>query len=500
MKKLSFTFILLALVQIAWAQENKQYTERLDSIITSLVFGRPMKYVFHYDNEGRLSEMIEYSRLKEEWTDPFRSIYTYDENGRITIVTTTSMDEKRGNAPYRERAEYDDKGRLSLWVYEMYSKDEDKWYETSHSTTRKYEYNAQGNRTSITDYFIRIIDDKQRNRRRFEMEYDKGGRLIIQREYENDYHNSIEGKECLRHTYHYSYDKQGNLIETQRYDGESGDKKTKPDQTIRKTYDKQGRVTTITTDLGGEFGSRDEYYYDPRGNLIQIATFRLSDGEWEHRQNMTFTYDTDTPVSSVMGLSRPEVLCNDYALKNHFNLTCKPISASIYEVGTPHYNTRYHDEATYYYSPIEKPVLTQALSQMDSVKRYNYLVKLSSEVVKNFGSGYYREYKKPEISELRVFSDSSYQRPEFMRNIGRKYYTVTFPSNTLEEQLEWRSYAAKVDVWDDDGEPKGVMFGHGLGYGFELRPYRDWLKIGIKDDEIMPYKSYIFKPEKIGSK
>lgn len=498
MKRLSFILIMLTLVQVAWAQQDQQHLERLDSIITSLSSGRPTKYVFHYDADGRLTETIEYTRQKEEWTNPLRSVYTYDENGRVTVVTTTSMEEKRGISPYRERAEYDDKGRLALWVYEMYSKDDDKWYETSHHTSRKYEYDTQGNRTSMTDFF-RIFDNRQRNRRRYEMEYDKGGRLITQREYENDYHNSTDGKECLRHTYHYVYDKQGNLIEAKRYDGESGDKKADADQTIRKTYDQQGRVTTMTRNMRRGLGSKEEYCYDPRGNLIQIVTSRLSDGAWEHWQSMTFSYDMSTPVSSVMGLSCPEVLCNDYALKNRLNLTSKPISVSVNETGTARYNPRYHDEATYYYSPIEEPVLTQALSQMDSVKRYNYLVKLSGEVIKHFGSGYYREYKEPTISELRVFSDSAHaqQYPEVKRNLGRKYYTVTFPCDNSQERLEW-NYAAKVEIWDDNGEPKGVMFGHGLGIHFSFRSYRDWLKMGIKEDETMPYQSYIFKPEKIG--
>ena len=90
------------------------------------------------------------------------------------------------------------------------------------------------------------------------MEYDKGGRLITQREYENDYHNSTDGKECLRHTYHYVYDKQGNLIEAKRYDGESGDKKADADQTIRKTYDQQGRVTTMTRNMRRGLGSKED--------------------------------------------------------------------------------------------------------------------------------------------------------------------------------------------------------------------------------------------------
>ena len=85
MKRLSFILILLVLVQVAWAQQDQQHLERLDSIITSLSSGRPTKYVYHYDADRRLAETIEYTRRKEEWANPLMSIYTYDENGRVTV-------------------------------------------------------------------------------------------------------------------------------------------------------------------------------------------------------------------------------------------------------------------------------------------------------------------------------------------------------------------------------------------------------------------------------
>ena len=225
----------------------------------------------------------------------------------------------------------------------------------------------------------------------------------------------------------------------------------------------------------------------------------MFEGEWDHARNTSFTYDLDTSVSSVLGLSCPEVLTTEKFLKKKLNLTSKPVSVSENYVD----GARSHEsnEVVYYYSDID--TLTSLatdihLSQMDSVKRYEYLVKLAREVVLNFGPGYYRDNMNPTISDLRVFSDSSLVErfPEAKRNLDRKYYTVTIPYDHAQEQLEW-GYAANVEIWEDDGEPKSVMFGHGLGIHFTSRPYREWVKEGIKEDEIMPYQHYTIKPEKI---
>ena len=488
MKRIIWIVILLIGMGNVWAQMPQKYTERLDSIITDLVSGRQSKYVFHYDAEGRLAEMIVHQKREGKWTEPEQRLYTYDEQGRTTCVTTKSLEDWRNITPFRERAEYDDKGRISLWTYELYDKNRDSWYESVHSGSRRYEYDAQGNQIVTTFGSTIFTNGKFRERLRHEKEYDKKGRLVKQRDYEfaND-------EQRLWHTFSYTYDKQGRLVETKRICSDYYDKKADPDMTIKKTYDKEGRITSVSNDWGERNCSRDEYYYDTRGNLIQIATFYPFEGRWEHEKNMVFTYDMDTPVSSVMGLSCPEVLSTDYALKNRLNLTCKPLSVYANEGDDP----RYHEETTYFYSPIDEPILPTALSEMDSVKRYDYLVKCSREVIKHFGPGYYREFQKPEVSGLHVLSDTIHSYPELNRNLGRKYYTVIYPYDHSQEQLEW-NYAAKVEIWDDGGEPKGALFGHGLGIHFGFGPYREWVKKGIQEDTIMPYEHYTIKPERIG--
>ncbi|MBO7580832.1 MAG: hypothetical protein J6T38_04855 [Bacteroidaceae bacterium] len=493
MKRFNLFLMALAIFIPAVSMAQTKYTERLDSIVTDLEYGLPVKYVFHYDVDGRLVEQLYYGKRDGKWGDKEQRIFVYDEQGRLTTVTTYSLDEKNVE-PSRERVEYDDKGRVSLWVYEVFDKERGEWYASMHSGERKYEYDAQGNQISDT-YGISspFLNGKFRVIRKSEKEYDKKGRLITQRDYKRPYTNEDDEMK-LNVTHHYTYDKQGRLKSVVR---ESEDDYYNKEEHY--TYDKQGRLISFVRDGGTFIPQKEEYYYDTHGNLIQIATFLLFEGEWDHDRNQTFTYDQDTPVSSVMGLTCPEVLNTEMTLRKKLNLTSKPLSVSL-DLGSP---KRYHasDEVVYYYSDIDTPSSLATnihLSQQDSVKRNEYLVKLAREVVLNFGPGYYRENMNPEVSAIRMYLDSTHVErfPEDRKNIGRKYYVVTFPYDHTQEQLEW-GYAAKVEIWEDDGEPKGVMFGHGLGYHFTTRPYREWVKTGIKEDEIMPYQHYTIKPEAI---
>ena len=495
MKRFNLFLMALAIFIPAVSMAQTKYTERLDSIISDLAYGSPSKFVFHYDEEGRLVEQLFYSKWDGKWTNAEQRIYAYDEKGRVTTVSTYSLEEKNV-APTRERVEYDDKGRISLWTLEMYDKEREEWSQFTHGGTRKYEYDAQGNVISNTyGIYSLSLNGKFRPRMRSEMEYDKLGRLTIQRDYRYDM-KVLDGEKQLQHKDYYTYDQQGHLTSIVK-DGLDNNY----NGTEHYTYDQQGRLTSIVTEGGTKTPKKEEYYYDPHGNLIQIATFFLFDGEWDHEWTKTFTYDQNTPVSSVMGLTCPEVLSTDNFLKNKLNLTSKPLSVSENWMDA----TRYHEsrEVVYYYSDIEEPAPPSSsnniyLSQMDSVKRNEYLMKLAREVVLNFGPDYYRDNMNPTISDLRVFSDSSMVErfPEAQQNLGRKYYVVTIPYDHAQEQLEW-DYAAKVEIWEDDGEPKGVMFGCNLGYHFTFTSYREWVKMGIKRGEIMPYQHYTIKPENI---
>ena len=122
------------------------------------------------------------------------------------------------------------------------------------------------------------------------------------------------------------------------------------------------------------------------------------------------------------------------------------------------------------------------LRKLNKQEREKYLVKKAKEVVLNFGPAYYREYGTPEISKARKFK----REERWEEFAGKRYYTVTLPYDKTKEQLAW-SYAAEVDIWEDNGEPQGVMFGYGMGIHFLDTPYKERVERGIKPEEQAPY-------------
>lgn len=141
---------------------------------------------------------------------------------------------------------------------------------------------------------------------------------------------------------------------------------------------------------------------------------------------------------------------------------------------------------------------TTNLSKMTSEQRNKYLVDMAKDVISRFGPEYYRDYKEPEISDVKIFLDSTYRHPEIIRKLGKKYYTVTFFYDKEIELLAW-DYAAMVDIWEENGEPKEVLFGNNIGIDFSSQPYRKWLEKGVKDDDKIPYQPFLL-PESLRKK
>ena len=112
--------------------------------------------------------------------------------------------------------------------------------------------------------------------------------------------------------------------------------------------------------------------------------------------------------------------------------------------------------------------------------RDKHLIKLSEKIIKYYGPDYNIQFKNPFVSEVIIF-DSDDEIPQIKNNLGRRYYEVIFPYDTTKEHFEW-DYAAKVEVWEDSGEPFGVLFGNGIGHNFLFKSYK---KI---------YKQKCFKP------
>ena len=126
---------------------------------------------------------------------------------------------------------------------------------------------------------------------------------------------------------------------------------------------------------------------------------------------------------------------------------------------------------------------TVNLGEMSEKERNEYLVKLSKEVIKNFGPGYYRELT-PTIEETKneIFKGKDLGDIE-----GREYYRVTFPYDKTKEILDW-PFSARVKIWKDTGEPFAVSFGNGYGKSFFHLSYKEWVEVGIKKNDQVKYQ------------
>lgn len=134
------------------------------------------------------------------------------------------------------------------------------------------------------------------------------------------------------------------------------------------------------------------------------------------------------------------------------------------------------------------------LDRKEESKRNEYLIEKSKEVIMTFGPDYFRDYKEPVISEIQTVLEHYSEDPDLKdKNLyGRKYYTVTYLYDKSKENLKF-NFAALVEIWAEDGQPKRVMFGSGLGHGFLRTPYKEWIKKDLKksdkleETDIFPY-------------
>ena len=114
------------------------------------------------------------------------------------------------------------------------------------------------------------------------------------------------------------------------------------------------------------------------------------------------------------------------------------------------------------------------LGKMSESDREEYLISVGKEVTKAFGPNYYREFEQPIISKEEIFENND-TRLKIQKNLGRKYYSVTFLYDPTKERLIWE-HASKVFIWKDSGKPMGVVFGNGHGVHFLLESYKKRLR------------------------
>lgn len=117
-------------------------------------------------------------------------------------------------------------------------------------------------------------------------------------------------------------------------------------------------------------------------------------------------------------------------------------------------------------------------------ERNAYLSAVSKEVTLEFGPGYYREYKKPEISYNKC---DSIEADFWGVEIGTVYYSIKYPYDPEKEKLNL-DFTARVIVMNNTGQPVNILFGN--GYGFKLSDnWRERSDLGS-----IPYQQVVIFP------
>ena len=107
---------------------------------------------------------------------------------------------------------------------------------------------------------------------------------------------------------------------------------------------------------------------------------------------------------------------------------------------------------------------------MPAAERNAQLIAIAKDVVLIHGPDFYREYGEPVIEHMQM-PPKGEQNPDG-NNAGRYFYVVYFLYDRTQEILRVH-FVARVAIWEDTGQPSGVLFGTGMGVFFENDNWRN---------------------------
>lgn len=113
-------------------------------------------------------------------------------------------------------------------------------------------------------------------------------------------------------------------------------------------------------------------------------------------------------------------------------------------------------------------------SKREEISNKETLIETAKNVTMTYGPAYVPFFKDAKISDVQVFQREDYgdSLPEIKKQIGRKYYTVTFTYDSTSVRFAF-DYAAQVRIWQDTREPLDVIFSNGMGRNFLFLNYKD---------------------------
>ena len=102
------------------------------------------------------------------------------------------------------------------------------------------------------------------------------------------------------------------------------------------------------------------------------------------------------------------------------------------------------------------------------------LIRTAENVAMTFGPAYVPYFNGAIISDIQIFTKHLFEdrRPQIRKQIGRKFYTVTFTYDSTAVKFDF-GFAARVRIWKDTGEPLDVIFGNGWGRNFFFETFEE---------------------------
>lgn len=123
------------------------------------------------------------------------------------------------------------------------------------------------------------------------------------------------------------------------------------------------------------------------------------------------------------------------------------------------------------------------------------LIETAKNVAMTYGPAYVAYFKSANVSDIQVFQKEDYgdSFPEIKKQIGRKYYTVTFTYDSTAVKFDF-GFAARVRIWKDTGEPLDVIFGNGWGRNFLFLSFKEQTNHSPNDYEKVASDSIVKVP------
>jgi hypothetical protein len=225
----------------------------LDSIVAATY-----KIVFDYDKKGNYILEVYYS-LDEisKWKESAKTVREYDNNGYEIVYESYFWDENMNDWSLfiKEECEFNLKGKITWYIFSM-------WIDKELSTKYKdeYEYDSNGNESTITSYSWDFENNNWVKSFRGELEYYDDGKLKMYIDHEWNGSNWVE-----YYKIEHEYENEKNILWIM--------------------YDKVGNSWVKN--------AKGESEYDAHGNLTYHVVSSWSDDKWVVFQEEKKTYEYD---------------------------------------------------------------------------------------------------------------------------------------------------------------------------------------------------------------